>query len=101
MLLSCRHYTNTYDTYNGGCLKCTEKVLTDLAAIIVSFLHIPVSEVCFVVVSRLERDISKMHLVALLQVDRTGAQRASSHTPEPDVVPATRHHPTAQDSSLQ
>ena len=72
MLLSCRHYTNTYDTYNGGCLKCTAKILMDLV-VTASFLHIPVSEVCFVVVSHLKRDISEMHLVVLLQVDRTGA----------------------------
>ena len=39
-----------------------------------SFLHVPVSAVRLIVVSSLERYISKMHLVVLLQVDGTGMQ---------------------------
>lgn len=44
-------------------------------------------------VTRLEHDISEVQLVVLLEVDWTGPKRSTSHTPEPNIIPPTGHHP--------
>lgn len=57
-------------------------------------LQLPLSHV-----SLLEGQVAELQGMVLAQIEGTRAQRSIPHSPQPDVVPAARHHPVPGDTA--